>query len=82
MKGPLVDILPSSLGNLEVLEIEEDHYLDLLFDLSRLVQGRASFPRLERITLYLMNLDKSPLNSLSHEYGTVGIDFRVKAQVF
>ncbi|KNG82107.1 hypothetical protein ANOM_010148 [Aspergillus nomiae NRRL 13137] len=81
-KGPLVDILPSSLRNLEVLEIDEDHYPDLLLDLARLVHGRASFPRLEQITLYLMNLDKSPLNSLRHEYGTVGIGFRVKAQVF
>ncbi|OGM46338.1 hypothetical protein ABOM_004792 [Aspergillus bombycis] len=82
MKRPLVDILPSSLRNLEVLEIEEDHYPDLLLGLSQLVQYRTSFPRLERITLHVMEVDESLQNSLRHEYKTAGIDFRVKTQVF
>ncbi|KAE8353013.1 hypothetical protein BDV28DRAFT_134088 [Aspergillus coremiiformis] len=80
MKRPLVDILPSSLKILEVVEIKKDHFADLLLEFSQLVQYRAFFPQLERVTLYVeRSFQIEDLqDSLRHEYKATGIEFEVK----
>ncbi|KAJ5339881.1 hypothetical protein N7452_006609 [Penicillium brevicompactum] len=79
--GPLIDILPSSLRSLEILEIDEDEYLNLVEEFSHLIQCRASFPRLAQIILYVEEAAEDVFEPLKHEYGIAGINFQIDTKL-
>ncbi|PYH77428.1 hypothetical protein BO82DRAFT_423649 [Aspergillus uvarum CBS 121591] len=76
----LVEILPASLRRLDVLELEEHYYIDLLLQLSRLVQHRTSFPRLRRVGVYVKEVDGDLRSALQQEFAYTGIDVTVEVQ--
>lgn len=76
----LVDILPASLRRLDVLEVEEHDWIDVLLQLSRLVQHQASFPRLERVGVHVRYVDRNLLRSLRQEFAFTGIYLTVEVQ--
>ncbi|KAE8390148.1 hypothetical protein BDV23DRAFT_183840 [Aspergillus alliaceus] len=70
---PLADTLPDILQTLEIKDIKEEFHPELLEELSKLVKQRYALVELERVTLYLEEIEKDPVQFLSQECEARGI---------
>lgn len=76
---PLTELLPTSLKSLSIVDIVDEHYLDLLSDLWTLVRDQTSSFQLEELAIDLVGLAEETLNPLRGECETAGI--RLKSDV-
>lgn len=78
----LINILPKSLKVLEIKDIVEEDYPDLLSKLSELVRHRKTFTQLERLLLNVNEVDENSFHPLKLECEAAGITLKVEVQNF